>query len=91
MSLPPKVRRLLALGLIGSGAATLVSSAVSVYATLQLIEKSDEPSLGITRGDFVWSYALLMLVGAATLAAGWRLKRPAPHPDPAGGSNRPRR
>jgi hypothetical protein len=77
VSLDPTLRGLLALGLVGSGAATLVSAAVNIYAALQLVETPDEQSLGISRGDFVWAYGIMMTVGAAMLAAGWRLRTAA--------------
>ena len=78
MSLDPRLRKLLRIGLIGGGAATVMSSAVSIYATYQLIEPADAESLGITRGEFVRTYVVLLVIGAAMAVVGWRLKNPGP-------------
>lgn len=74
MSLDPKLRKLLRIGLIGCGAATAVSSAVGIYATYRLIEPADAESLGITRGEFVRTYVVLLVIGAAMALFGWRMK-----------------
>lgn len=78
MSLDPRLRKFLRIGLIGCGAATVMSAAVSIYATYQLIEPADAESLGITRGEFVRTYVVLLVIGAAMAIVGWRMKNPEP-------------
>ncbi len=55
-----------------------MSAAVSIYATYQLIEPADAESLGITRGEFVRTYVVLLVIGAAMAIVGWRMKNPGP-------------
>jgi len=75
VKLSPLVRKFLRLGLIGLGAVTVVSSVVNIVATWNLIEAAEEQSLGISRGEFVLTYAAMLPVGAAMIYFGLRWRR----------------
>ncbi len=72
MSLDPRFAKLLRFGLTGLGALTVVSALVNIIATWQLIDAAEEQSLGITRGEFVGTYAVIFLVGAGMIFFGLR-------------------
>lgn len=73
MSVDPRIAKALCYALIGFGALTLMSAVVNGLAVAQLIEPSDEESLGISRG---WS-ALLLGVGITMILLGLRWRRQA--------------
>ena len=75
MKLDPRLRKLFGFGLIGTGALTVVSGVVNIVAAWQLIEDSDAASLGITRNEFVFTYAVFVLIGMAMIFFGWRVKK----------------
>ena len=75
MKLDPRLKKIFGFGLIGTGALTVMSGVVNIVAAWQLIEDSDAASLGITRKEFVLTYAGFVLVGAAMIFFGWRLKK----------------
>jgi uncharacterized BrkB/YihY/UPF0761 family membrane protein len=75
--MPPLLWKLVRYVLIALGATTMVSAVVNVIGAFQLIEPSDEQSLGITRREFVITYAIIFAVGALLLWLGlrrWRRK-----------------
>ena len=75
MSLDPRIAKALCYGLIGFGALTLMSAVVNGIAVTQLIEPSDEESLGISRREmFIWG-AVLLGAGIAMIFLGLRWRR----------------
>lgn len=69
------MRNFLRLGLLGIGALAVLSAAVNIAATWRLIDAAEEQSLGISRGEFMVTYGVIGLVGAALVLAGFRLKK----------------
>ena len=67
MSLPPRLKKFLRLGLIGLGAMTAMSAVVNILAAWQLIEPAEEQSLGITRNEFIVTYGVMLLAGATMI------------------------
>lgn len=67
-------RKFLRYGLIGLGALAVVSAVVNMIAVAQLIEASEEQALGITRGEWYRTYAVIGLIGAGLIVAGLRVK-----------------
>ena len=61
--------------LVGSGATMVVSAIVGVVSAYMLIEPSDEQAVGITPGDFVGYYAVMILIGAGMIFFGLRKKK----------------
>ena len=78
MKLDPKLRKLFGFGLIGTGALAVMSGVVNIIAAYQLIDEADAASLGVTRNELVVTYAVILLVGAALVFFGWRLKKEPP-------------
>ncbi len=72
MSFDPRFAKLLRFGLTGLGTLTVVSALVNIIATWQLIDAAEEQSIGITRGEFVGTYAVIFFVGAAMIFFGLR-------------------
>ena len=75
MKLDPLLKKILGFGLIACGALSVMSGVVNIIATYQLIDQAAAESLGISRNEFVATYACILLVGAALIFAGWRLKK----------------
>lgn len=75
MKLDPRLRRLIGFGLIGTGALAAMSGVVNIIAAWQLIDPADAASLGVSRNEFVFTYAGFLLAGAALIFFGWRLKK----------------
>ncbi len=75
MNLDPRLKKLLAFGLLGSGALAVMSAAVNIYGAYQLIEPSDAESLGVSRGEIIGTYGVIFLAGLGLLLAGWRLRK----------------
>lgn len=75
VKLSPLFRSFLRLGLIGLGAMTVISSAVNIVATWNLIEAAEEQSLGISRNEFILTYAAILPIGAAMIYFGLRWRR----------------
>lgn len=75
VKLDPTFRKLLRFGVIGFGALTAVSALVNMAAAWQLIEVAEEQSLGITRNEFVGTYGVMLLIGAALVVVGFRLRK----------------
>ena len=75
MSLDPKLKKLFGFGLIGTGALAVTSGVVNIIAAWQLIDEADAASIGVTRNEFVLTYAGFLLVGAVMILFGWRMKR----------------
>jgi hypothetical protein len=71
----PWTKKLLRFALIGAGASAVVSAVVGVISAYQLIEPSDEQAVGITPGDFVGFYAVMVLIGLAMIFFGLRLRK----------------
>ena len=71
----PRLKKILGYGLIGSGALTVMSGVVNILAARQLIDDAEAASLGVTRNEFVYTYAGFVLAGAVMIAFGWRLKK----------------
>ena len=75
MSDEPWTKRFLRFALIGAGASAVISAIVGIVSAYQLIEPSDEQAVGITPGDFVGFYALMILGGLAMIFVGLKLRR----------------
>jgi hypothetical protein len=75
MSLDPQLKKFLCIGLIGTGALAVMSAIVNIIGAWQLIDASAEQSLGITRGEWVSTYAVILLVGAAMIYFGLRWRK----------------
>ena len=75
MSGGSKFRKFVRLGLVGSGATMIVSAITGIYGAFTLIEPSDKEAVGLTPWDFVGFYAGTLLVGAALVVIGLRLKK----------------
>jgi hypothetical protein len=75
MSLDPHLKKFLRIGLIGTGALAVMSAIVNIVGAWQLIDASAEESLGITRSEWVSTYVVILLVGAALIYAGLRWKK----------------
>jgi hypothetical protein len=81
VKLDPRLKKLFGYGLIGTGALTAMSGVVNMIAAYQLIDDADAASLGVSRNEFIITYAGFLIVGAAMIFLGWRLKRePPPKP-----------
>lgn len=81
MKLDPRLKRLLGFGLMGTGALTAMSGVVNMIAAYRLIDDADAASLGVSRNEFIITYAGFLVVGSAMVYLGWRLKRePPPQP-----------
>ncbi len=74
MKLDPRLRTFFHFGLMGSGALAVMSGVVNIIAAYQLIDQSEGDSLGVSRNEFVVTYAGFVLVGLALIFFGWRLK-----------------
>jgi hypothetical protein len=77
VSVDPRIAKALCYALIGFGALTLMSAVVNGLAVAQLIEPSDEESLGISRGEMLSWSALLLGVGTTMILLGLRWRRQA--------------
>ncbi len=75
MKLDPTARKFLRLGLMGFGALMVISAVVNMIAACQLIDAAEEQSLGITRNEFVGTYAVILVTGAAIIVAGVRWRK----------------
>lgn len=75
MSLDPRLKKFLGFGLIGTGALTVMSGVVGIIGSWQLIDSAEAQSLGVTRGEFIVTYAVFLLVGAAMVYFGWRWRK----------------
>ena len=75
VSLPPRLKKFLRLGLIGLGAMTAMSAVVNIVAAWQLIEPAEEQSLGITRNEFIVTYGVMLLAGATMIFFGLRWRK----------------
>jgi phosphosulfolactate phosphohydrolase-like enzyme len=67
-------RKILRYGLIGAGAMAVLSALVNMISVAQLIEASEEESLGITRGEWYRTYAVIAVLGAGLIVGGFRVK-----------------
>jgi putative flippase GtrA len=68
-------KRILRYALIGGGASAMASAVIGVISAYELIEPSDAQTVGITPGDFLSFYALMLLGGAAMIFVGLRLRK----------------
>ncbi|HWA10029.1 MAG TPA: hypothetical protein VG838_11310 [Opitutaceae bacterium] len=80
MPLPPAAARLLRIALVVLGALVLMDAVVNLFAAIELIEPSDEESIGLTRNFVLGEYSVQLLVGAAMLFFGLRRRRSAAGP-----------
>jgi hypothetical protein len=71
----PLLKKLLRFALIGGGASAVISAIVGTISAYKLIEPSDEQAVGITPGDFVGFYAVMLLGGLAMIFFGLRWKK----------------
>jgi hypothetical protein len=69
------LKKFLRFALVGGGASAVISAIVGVISAYQLIEPSDEQAVGITPGDFVGFYAVMLLAGAGMIFFGLRLRQ----------------
>ena len=67
--------KLLRGSLIGGGALMVISGAVNIYATFQLIGPTEERELGMTRSDFIIPYLGLAAVGVLLIGLGIAIGR----------------
>ncbi|MSU22323.1 MAG: hypothetical protein EXS32_00700 [Opitutus sp.] len=72
MSLDPRLKKFLSFGLIAAGALTAMSGIVGLIGSWQLIDSAEAESLGVTRGEFIVTYAGFLLAGAVLIYFGWR-------------------
>ncbi len=75
MKLDPRLKNYLSYGFIGCGAMSIVSSIMGIVSAYVLVEASDEQAVGITPGDFVLTYATMILLGAGLVYFGFRLRK----------------
>jgi hypothetical protein len=61
--------------MLGLGVTLVISSVVNIVGAYQLIEASDEQSLGISRNQIVGTYAVMAVGGVALIWAGLRKKK----------------
>jgi len=66
------LKKILRLAAAGFGAMLIVSAAVNIIATLQLVETAEEQSLGVTRREFIITYTVLAAIGAVLVWLGVR-------------------
>jgi hypothetical protein len=76
VKLDPRLRKLFRFGLIGSGALAVMSGVVNIIAAYQLIDQSEGDSLGVSRDEFIVTYAGFIVVGVVLIFFGWRIKTP---------------
>ena len=69
------MKKFLRFALIGGGASAVISAVIGIISAFKLIEPSDEQAVGITPWDFVGFYALMILVGAAMIFFGLRMRK----------------
>lgn len=69
------IAKAIRLGLASTGAMTIMSGIVGIIAAIQLIEPSEEQSLGISRNEFVGSYAVLITIGLLLVWLGFRRRK----------------
>ncbi len=72
MSLAPRLKKFLRFALTGVGATTAISAVMGIVSAYQLVEPSDEQTVGITPGDFVGFYAVLLFGGLVMMFFGQR-------------------
>ena len=72
MSLGPRLKKFLRFGLTGVGATTAISAIMSIVSVYKLVEPSDEQTVGLTPGDFVGFYAVLLAGGLGLMFLGLR-------------------
>jgi hypothetical protein len=77
VKLDPRLRKLIAFALIGTGALAVMSGVVNIIGAYKLIEDSDAASLGVSRNEIVGTYAVIALIGAALVFFGLRIKKPS--------------
>ncbi len=75
MKLDPRLKKLLGFGLMGSGALAVMSGVVNIIAAYQLIDQAEAASLGVSRNEFVVTYAGFVVVGTAMIFFGWRWRK----------------
>ncbi len=80
MKIDPRLKNIFGIGLIGSGALTVVSGVVNIIGAYQLIDPADAESLGVSRNEIVVTYIVIGLVGAVMIFLGWRLRKQAAQP-----------
>ena len=69
------MKKFLSFALIGSGALSVVSAISGIISAYILIDPSDQQAVGITPGDFVGFYVLMILFGAGLIFGGFRLRK----------------
>ena len=69
------MKRFLSFALIGSGALSVVSAISGIISAYVLIDPADQQAVGITPGDFVGFYVLMILFGAGLIFGGFRLRK----------------
>lgn len=76
----PFLTKVIRIGLVGFGASGVVSAIVNIVGAYQLIEPSDEQSLGITRNEIVGWYIVPLLGGGLLIYLGlrrWKAREPS--------------
>ena len=75
MKIDPRLEKFLRFGLIGCGAMSVVSAIVGIIGAYQLIEPSDEQSVGVTPFDFAGFYLVMLLGGLGMIWFGLRQRK----------------
>ena len=78
MKIDPRLKNILGYGLIGSGALTAMSGVVNIIGAYQLIDPADAESLGVSRNEFVYTYAGFIVVGVVLIYVGVLARRKPP-------------
>ena len=71
----PLLAKAIRLGLIGTGFMTIMSAGLGIIAAFQLIEASEEQSLGISRNEIVGWYSILIVIGLLVVWLGFRRRK----------------
>lgn len=61
--------------MLSFGATAVISAVVNITAAFQLLEASDEESLGVSRNEIVGTYAALLIGGLLLIWFGLRRKK----------------
>jgi hypothetical protein len=75
MKLHPLAAKFLRFLLIALGALAVMSAVVNIMAAIELLEPSDETSIGLGRNFVVAEYSVQLLAGLALLYFGFRKRK----------------
>jgi hypothetical protein len=66
------LRNILRIAAAGFGATLIVSAAVNIAATLQLVDRATEESIGVSRSEWIVTYSVIAAIGAMFVWLGLR-------------------